>query len=143
MADPNPELIPSASVVPTSSPYALSLEDDSRGIRIALLQPGQWEDPIYCELTKTSLESPLQFEALSYVWAQERGTKSIVLNGLTHTVTTNLFMALRRLRKHREVRSIWIDALCIDQNNIEERNHQVTLMGNIYWTCTKTIAWLG
>ncbi len=60
-----------------------------------------------------------------------------------HQITTNLFFALGRLRKNTEARYIWIDALCINQDNGEERNHQVPLMGSIYESCTRALLWLG
>jgi hypothetical protein len=58
-------------------------------------------------------------------------------------VTTNLEAALRYLRHEFMVRILWIDAICIDQSNIEERNHQVPLMKTIYSNATSVRAWLG
>ncbi|KUJ14675.1 HET-domain-containing protein [Mollisia scopiformis] len=101
-------------------------------IRLALLQPGIWDDEISYHLTNSSLESPIAYESLSYVWAQETGHNSIKLNGKEHRITNNLFKALKRLRKAREARCLWIDAICIDQDSILEKNHQVALMGAIY-----------
>jgi hypothetical protein len=129
------------AVVQSPPPYASTLK--AQEIRVALLSPGQWDDEISCRLINSSLESPLEYEALSYVWAQEPGHRYIRLNGSLHKVTTNLFLALRRLRKASEARYIWIDALCINQNNGEEKNHQVALMRSIYKSCTKALLWLG
>jgi hypothetical protein len=58
-------------------------------------------------------------------------------------VTTNLEAALRYLRHESMVRILWIDAICIDQSNIEERNHQVPLMKTIYSNATTVRVWLG
>jgi hypothetical protein len=58
-------------------------------------------------------------------------------------VTTNLEAALRYLRHRSEVRIIWVDAICIDQSNIEERNHQVPLMKTIYSNAAAVQVWLG
>ncbi|KAH8745951.1 heterokaryon incompatibility protein-domain-containing protein [Hyaloscypha finlandica] len=58
-------------------------------------------------------------------------------------VTTNLDAALRYLRHGSEVRIIWVDAICIDQSNIEERNHQVPLMKAIYSNAVAVQVWLG
>jgi hypothetical protein len=129
------------AAVHSLSPYASTLK--AQEIRVVVLLPGQWDDEISCRLINSSLESPLEYEALSYVWAQEPGHRCIRLNGSRHQITTNLFLALRRLRKASEARYIWIDALCINQDNGEEKNHQVALMGSIYKSCTRALLWLG
>ena len=72
--------------------------------------------------------------------------KSIILNGWTFEVRENLFNALSHLQSdtvHAEPRVLWIDAICIDQSNTEERNHQVSLMGKIYSQARKVVVWLG
>ena len=141
MADINAISNSQTAAVQSVSPYASTLK--AQEIRVALLSPGQWDDEISCHLVNSSLESPLEYEALSYVWAQEPGHRYIRLNGSMHQITTNLFLALRRLRKASDARYIWIDALCINQDNGEERNHQVALMGSIYESCTRALLWLG
>ncbi|KAH9219629.1 heterokaryon incompatibility, partial [Leptodontidium sp. 2 PMI_412] len=65
------------------------------------------------------------------------------LCGQPRTVTRNLFLALRRLRKPEEPRVMWIDALCICQENDEEKSHQVRLMGEIYKRCAEVCIWVG
>jgi hypothetical protein len=141
MADINAMLNSQTAAVQSVSSYASTLK--AQEIRVVLLSPGQWDDEISCRLINSSLESPLEYEALSYVWAQEPGHRCIRLNGSRHQITTNLFLALRRLRKATEARYIWIDALCINQDNSKERNHQVALMGSIYKSCTRALLWLG
>jgi len=141
MADINAMSNSQTAEVQSLPPYASTLK--AQEIRVALLAPGQWDDEISCHLVNSSLESPLEYEALSYVWAQEPGHRYIRLNGSMHQITTNLFLALRRLRKASDARYIWIDALCINQDNGEERNHQVALMGSIYKSCTRALLWLG
>lgn len=141
MADINPMSNSQTAAVQSVSLYATTLK--AQEIRVVLLAPGQWDDEISCHLVNSSLESPLEYEALSYVWAQEPGHRYIRLNDSMHQITTNLFLALRRLRKASEARCIWIDALCINQENDEEKNHQVALMGSIYELCTRALLWLG
>jgi hypothetical protein len=137
----NSKLKSQTAAVQSLPPYASTLK--AQEIRVVLLSPGQWDDEIACRLINSSLESPLEYEALSYVWVQEPGHRCIRLNGSMHQITTNLFLALRRLRKAIDVRYIWIDVLCINQDNGEERNHQVALMGSIYGSCTRALLWLG
>lgn len=86
------------------------------------------------------------FEALSYTWGDEGDAKSIVVNGNRKEVSKNLEAALRTLRGLQETRlgmSYWVDSLCIDQGNVEERNAQVKRMREIYGRARSVIVWLG
>jgi hypothetical protein len=82
--------------------------------------------------------------ALSYTWGNNEayGKKTISLNGNDFEVRENLFWALSCLRTRTKV-VIWVDAICIDQSNIEERNYQVGLMPFIYNRAERVIIWLG
>jgi hypothetical protein len=107
-------------------------------IRLVVLLPGSLDDPIRCEIVHVNLEDDPEFDAVSYTWATEYGDDSLsrkvnISNG-THylPVTINCEAALRQLRRPGSRRKLWIDALCIDQSNISERNHQVGFMDLIY-----------
>jgi len=67
----------------------------------------------------------------------------IVLNGGPFSIGHNLQLALLHLRSPSHAINIWIDAICINQADTEERNHQVSLMSFIYTRATKVVAWLG
>jgi hypothetical protein len=83
------------------------------------------------------------FEALSYTWGDLSQKHRITLSGKDFEVTTNLEGALRHLRKTNEPRILWIDAICIDQNNIEEKNVQVPRMSLVYEQAKHVLVWLG
>lgn len=83
------------------------------------------------------------FSALSYVWGTEIDSAPLSCDGGTIRITENLGQALRHLQIESEMRYLWIDALCIDQDNIAERNQQVTLMKDIYGTAKEVLVWLG
>jgi hypothetical protein len=83
-----------------------------------------------------------EYAALSYTWGSNEKSKAIVLSGCRFPVTANLFAALMRLRT-RGVRYLWIDAICINQNDDEEKTMQVALMGEIYKHASKVYGWLG
>jgi hypothetical protein len=86
------------------------------------------------------------FEALSYTWGEENADGRVVVNGTLCHVHQNLEAALRRLRALPETEygmRYWIDALCIDQNNIPERNAEVKRMREIYKGAWSTVVWLG
>ncbi|ERF73187.1 hypothetical protein EPUS_03028 [Endocarpon pusillum Z07020] len=83
------------------------------------------------------------FSALSYVWGTEFDSTPLICNGGKIRITKNLGQALRQLQHDEQSRRIWIDALCINQENIPERNHQLTLMSDIYGTAKQVLVWLG
>ncbi|KAF1999093.1 HET-domain-containing protein [Amniculicola lignicola CBS 123094] len=86
------------------------------------------------------------FAALSYVWGDEQDRRNILLNGTVFSVTTSLEIALRALSAKNEFQDdykIWIDAICINQNDAIERASQVSKMREIYSGAWSVIAWLG
>lgn len=113
-------------------------------IRLLRLEPCQnvHEQPI-CSLEIVSLEDSPQYEALSYAWGNPRVRKPITLNGAQWRVTESLHAALRYLRDRRVETILWVDALCIDQGNLEERSGQVQLMKKIYSNAMRVRVWLG
>ncbi|KAF2809226.1 heterokaryon incompatibility, partial [Mytilinidion resinicola] len=82
------------------------------------------------------------FDALSYVWGPPTSSHHILLNDHSVPITKNLHTVLLRLRSD-ELRILWIDQLCIDQSNLEERSSQVRLMGKIYESAKEVVMWLG
>ncbi|PVH70086.1 HET-domain-containing protein, partial [Cadophora sp. DSE1049] len=116
-----------------------------RNIRLLALEPsGDINSEIRCRLIEPSLdEARGAYEALSYVWGSQIFDHKIICNDKPFYITTNCFLALRYLRKKANVRSLWIDAICIDQSSNDERGHQVELMGEIYKFADNVIIWLG
>jgi hypothetical protein len=91
----------------------------------------------------STLEDNIPFEALSYTWGDPTPTGIIHLDGSQLPLTANLESALKHLRFTNMSRIIWIDALCINQQNTQERQSQVLLMGQIYGASTGVMIWLG
>ncbi|KAJ8111995.1 hypothetical protein OPT61_g5531 [Boeremia exigua] len=108
--------------------------EHGRTIRMVILQPGDYCDPIQCSLVLSGLQHA-DYEAVSYTWATEDGddhrSQRIEVDNSLLFVTKNCEATLRRLRE-RKIRRFWMDALCINQANTSERNHQVGLMDDIY-----------
>ncbi|KAH9209094.1 heterokaryon incompatibility, partial [Leptodontidium sp. 2 PMI_412] len=75
-----------------------------------------------------------QYAALSYVWGDASDTEDITLNGRKVPVTKHLAAALRHVKKHGAKSSfrIWVDALCINRQDTQEREQQVPLMQYMY-----------
>jgi hypothetical protein len=84
-----------------------------------------------------------KFTALSYTWGSWENAKTILVNGLQATITSNLHAALTHLRSAERHLVFWIDAVCINQNSKHERSHQVSLMRDIYMVAEDVVAFLG
>ena len=92
----------------------------------------------------------ISYDALSYVWGSAENLKSITIAGICTnprsgqlSVTENLAVALRHLRKQHEIRTLWIDAICINQRDLTERSTEVRKMSRIYKKACRTLVWLG
>ncbi|OPB36197.1 hypothetical protein A0O28_0109730 [Trichoderma guizhouense] len=113
-------------------------------IRVLILHPGKNGSPIECTLEHRRLgSSKAQFDALSYVWGSPTVTGEITCNNRRRNVGKNLYDALERLRLPDEERVLWIDALCINQADNQEKTQQVRLMGEIYSKAQRVLIWLG
>jgi hypothetical protein len=145
----------------------LSLEE-SKCIRLLVLCPSPSpNDDLKGFLRHVKLDISPPFEALSYVWGQkdkdgDENTKgggedtkdggenaeddlpiTITISPGYLDVTENLNDALRALRFERKERILWVDALCINQNDKEEKSVQVAMMGEIYQKAHSVVVWLG
>jgi hypothetical protein len=104
-------------------------------IRLLRLFKGYFMDDIRCELLEgwvNQSEGGIPYNALSYTWGSTEKAATITVNGGMMRTTLNLYAALQHLRFETEDRILWVDAICIDQDNKEERRHQVQYMSNIY-----------
>ncbi|KAL8964622.1 MAG: hypothetical protein Q9183_004327 [Haloplaca sp. 2 TL-2023] len=112
---------------------------------------------IECDLLVADLSDAPRYEALSYTWGstiQDQPIKihfgpnvppnqSAVFKTEEILVTKHLHSAIRRLRQPTHSRTVWVDQLCINQTNIQERNAQVRLMAEVYRKAERTVVWLG
>ncbi|KAH8600681.1 heterokaryon incompatibility protein-domain-containing protein [Bisporella sp. PMI_857] len=141
------------------------LPRNKKVIRILRLWPGVLENPqIDCEMFEAEFdkddrllrlgeETPntepisIKYEALSWRWGDEKNGKYAVMihkDGKLHRkrVSETLGLALKYLRFEEE-RFLWIDAICINQENDDERSSQVAMMSLVYAAATKACVWLG
>ncbi|KAE9365758.1 hypothetical protein N431DRAFT_429984 [Stipitochalara longipes BDJ] len=98
---------------------------------------------IKCEIIHYSLEEPPQYVAVSYAWGDAGDTRNIALEGSLVPIAVSLYGALEALRQKVSSVLVWVDALCIDQQNTNERTQQVRLMTNIYSAAESVAVWLG
>ncbi|KAI1336694.1 HET-domain-containing protein [Xylariaceae sp. FL0016] len=118
-------------------------EPDCDAFRIVQLFPGQGNDPIACVLEHVALGVAVDYEAVSYVWGDADKKTTITCNGLLLEVTANLHEALQHLRLPDRERSLWVDAICINQRDDDERSRQVRRMKRIYPKARRVVVWLG
>lgn len=120
------------------------LDSDKSEIRLLSIVSPPESDVLSLEFHTCSLEHDPRFFALSYTWGDASITDTVVVNGLPLQVTTNLVEALKVLNGKPNIRiPLWVDAICINQDNIAEKNAQVPLMSRIYASADMVIAWLG
>ncbi|OCK73481.1 HET-domain-containing protein, partial [Lepidopterella palustris CBS 459.81] len=138
-------------------PLDLSMDE----IRLLTLHPGKNGDKISCTISHHNLKDNLKYEALSYTWGDNENPQSITINGYPFRVRANLETALRHLRYPQPLTSgpggkiepetndlhknrvLWVDALCINQQDHKERGHQVRRMNKIFSSAWRVLAWLG
>ncbi|KAI1180331.1 heterokaryon incompatibility protein-domain-containing protein [Nemania sp. FL0916] len=92
-------------------------------------------------------EKKIEYEALSWCWGLEPADYAVKIeeNGKTYKlrVRKELALALKYLRLPEKTRTLWIDAICINQDDPEERNHQVQMMSRVYTRAKQVCIWLG
>lgn len=128
-----------------NSLYSL-LNPESRQIRLlTLLCSPQDDQPIHCNITISDLDDVPKYEALSYVWGNVVTTAPIYIGPLRQqfNATTNLERALSHLRYPDQDRILWVDAICINQEDDDEKSRQVRMMRMIYEGAACVVAWLG
>jgi Heterokaryon incompatibility protein (HET) len=128
--------------------FYTSLDTEKHEIRLLHLQPRRptEDEAIICRLETVDLDGKPIYDAHSYEWCSPTTSNDhfqITLNGTVVEVRENLWWALSHLRLESESRSLWVDAICINQKNISERNHQVSQMEQIYSRASRAVAWLG
>jgi hypothetical protein len=137
-----------------------------RRIRLLRIVPGEESDDIKVVLEEKDLDTT-RFDALSYVWGDQTVRKRIFCSGRPLDVGPSLYAALRhcrqfyassiklikqdgskfhtetRMREEAEPNLLWVDAICINQSDADEKTHQVRMMRDIYGRAGNTIIWLG
>jgi hypothetical protein len=105
--------------------------------------PGSSDDALACEVFVSDLDNATPYTALSYVWGNPDKIADLEISGHACRITQSLSDGLRRLRKAGEAQIAWADAICINQNDNDEKGHQVDLMGAIYNNAHHVVVWLG
>lgn len=138
-----------AVVGTTASLLYRSLRRDSREVRLISFESLRDEPEINLRLHTFSLQGAPEYKALSYVWGSPDDTRLIVVNGTAVQASANLHAALLGVRaflsnSHADSRItyLWVDALCINQEDTLEKNHQVAMMDAIYSEAQEVLMWI-
>jgi hypothetical protein len=129
--------------------YYERLKSPASSIRLLTLGPLRHTDLIDCTLKSYDLDSCPPYVALSYEWGDVEPQVEVTINGVSSRIRHNLslFLGVLQTKMKRKTLShdlcLWIDAICIDQEDLSERNAQVTIMGQIYQKAASVFAWLG
>ncbi|KAH7090310.1 heterokaryon incompatibility protein-domain-containing protein [Paraphoma chrysanthemicola] len=118
--------------------------------RLLTLLPGTPGSTLRCQIDEFTESSNTSYEALSYAWGDPELSQYIEVCESADVepakrflkITSNLHQALQRLRT-QESRRLWVDALCINQDDLQEKGHQVARMGQTYRNADQVIVWLG
>lgn len=113
-----------------------------REIRLVSIVPAEPCEPLRCELKTVSLDGDTEYDALSYVWGNSNLESEIYMNGCSRPMPKNLVSGLHFLRSLIPGRRLWVDQVCIDQQNTEEKNRHVCLMSDIYRKAKTAFAYL-
>jgi hypothetical protein len=148
----NVEMAPAKRAIRASLYSKNPLDPTKREIRILSVQGGGTGSGLRCSIRVISLDEEPKYNALSYVWGNASDTEPINVNGVTLPVTRGLAKALRHLLVAQlpvtleptvPLTVLWVDAICINQDDANERAAQVQLMGDIYSTANRVVVWLG
>ncbi|KAF2027951.1 HET-domain-containing protein, partial [Setomelanomma holmii] len=131
-----------------STPLYSRLEPAREEIRV--LGIDTTEPQIVCRLAKVALRDNPAFAALSYTWGDASQRETILVDGCSVSVTKNLARAIRSVCYHwsqgdkpHQPRRLWADAVCINQADVKEKEHQIPLMRKVYTTASEVFVWLG
>ncbi|KAF2427856.1 HET-domain-containing protein, partial [Tothia fuscella] len=119
-----------------------ALESDQH-LRLLSVLPFVESGRFMYEMQTFGLDQAPPFESVSYVWGDDKRNYDLAFSDSSVLkITQSLFVALSILSQHCRTGHLWIDQLCIDQSNVQERNHQVKSMGSIYKQAEKVLVFL-
>lgn len=117
------------------------LRDAESAIRILEISPDLLNGQIQITLRHGCM--PARYRCVSYMWGNDTQDQEILVNNQCLRVRKNLYDFLDMARDRIPGRTLWIDAVCINQNDIIEKNYQVQRMGKIFQGATEVLVWLG
>jgi hypothetical protein len=121
----------------------LNSSPDKALIRLLEVHPGLDSHQVEASLKLVPLSKALWYEAVSYCWGNPKDIGNITCNGQQLEVPRRLEVALRIIRYSDRPRTLWADAICINQKDDHEKESQVQLMREIFSNAQRTLIFLG
>lgn len=116
----------------------------SQTFRLLILEPaGHVSDPMSIRLQSVERSTAPTYDAISYVWGDPGHRVTILCDGKPFSITFNLYWALVRIRHQFYPKVLWVDAICINQSDLQERSNQVSFMGSLYSNASKVYLCMG
>lgn len=121
------------------------LPDATRYIRLLEVLDDNYSKTIKirCRMTTWMMEDAPPYFAISYTWGDPESNSTSHVNGQALDIRTNCEFVLKQAYWYGPGRYYWVDAICIDQNNHEEKGTQVSIMGKIYQRASRVLACVG
>lgn len=117
--------------------------DSKTQIRLLQILPRGNSDTLRCKMLHAELEDLPIYEAISYTWGDPKQCKTILIDDKLFPTTQNVYNLLYDRSPIFSPRTIWIDSICINQRDDEEKSWQVQLMTEIYEHASRVTVWLG
>jgi hypothetical protein len=128
---------------PYSSYQYEALPDPETHIRLLVIWPVEDTDELKTSLEVCHIAEIPPFEALSYAWGRDAPTSSLSCESAIIAITPHLYEGIRQLRDVVKCSRVWIDAICINQDDNVEKASQIPLMTNVYSQASRVLVWLG
>ncbi|KPM44315.1 hypothetical protein AK830_g2291 [Neonectria ditissima] len=126
---------------PLSIPPLLYKRLPEDRIRLHKLRPGHWDDDLEAELFEA--DQSFRYIALSYTWGSSLALKEVLVDGTVKGIIINLDLALRTIRSPDVPLTLWVDSLCINQDDVDDKSQQVNLMHHIFSWAIEVRAYVG
>ncbi|KAK4494826.1 hypothetical protein PRZ48_014182 [Zasmidium cellare] len=120
------------------------LDDTRQQIRLLRFTNHDKEEPA-CELSKVDISSAPPYAAISYTWGSPQDQRRIAINGKSFDVWQNCHYALTQIAPHLQggLGYFWLDSICINQNDLDEKALQVEMMADIYTRAEAVLSCVG
>jgi hypothetical protein len=123
--------------------YVYASLTDLNNIRLLELESGPYFTSLQCRLVVSRLTGDRPYQALSYAWGETTKTHHVIIEGKRLPISANLDRALRRIRHTEQNLCLWVDAICINQDDADEKEKQISMMLQIYQSARRVVAYLG
>jgi hypothetical protein len=112
--------------------------------RLLKVFPSEPDSDTVASLEEVDLDTHPVFECLSYTWGTSTNTSRVTIDNKPVAIRKNLYGFLRKLSSSTQTtRTVWVDAMCISQTDLDEKAHQVAMIGRIFSQAARVLVWLG